>query len=165
MRQAHHDIGTCLETCQQEIQRGLLLSRANEAAWLLAEGFTPRATAINRVMVHGFGVPKWKGGLVFWTCCQDPVMLAQEQDRLITASGKGVAKGALAVLSRLLPHDWIPASLTGVASHYVVCSTAGMPRLRERSQSLFSKVASATIAGLLDHAFRMQGCLQVSNTP
>jgi 3-hydroxyacyl-CoA dehydrogenase len=105
---------------QQEIQRRLLLSMANEAALLLAEGVTTRVTDIDLVMVNGFGFPKWEGGPVFWACCQDPAMLAKEQERLIAASGIGVAKGELGVLSRLLPRDRIPASLIGVASHYGV---------------------------------------------
>jgi hypothetical protein len=84
---------------------------ANEAALLLAEGVTTRACDIDLVMVNGFGFPKWEGGPVFWACCQDPALLEQEQDKLIAASGKGVARGELGMLRRLLPRDRIPAVL------------------------------------------------------
>jgi 3-hydroxyacyl-CoA dehydrogenase len=95
---------------QQEIQQRLLLTMANEAALLLAEGVTTRATDIDLVMVNGFGFPKWEGGPVFWACCQDSAMLAQQQQQLIAASGKGFAKGDLGMLGRLLPRDRMPPS-------------------------------------------------------
>jgi 3-hydroxyacyl-CoA dehydrogenase len=96
---------------QEEIQHRVLLTMANEAALLLAEGVTTRACDIDLVMVNGFGFPKWEGGPVFWACRQDPALLEQEQDKLIAASGKGVARGELGMLRRLLPRDRIPAVL------------------------------------------------------
>lgn len=96
---------------QQEIQRRLLLTMANEAALLLAEGVTTHVSDIDLVMVNGFGFPKWEGGPVFWACRQDFVTIEQEQSKLVAVSGKGFAKGELGILRRLLPHDRIPASL------------------------------------------------------
>ena len=92
----------------EEIQRRVLLTMANEAALLLAEGVTTRVCDIDLVMVNGFGFPKWEGGPVFWACRQDPAQLEQEQDKLIAASGKGYGKGDLGMLRRLLPRDRIP---------------------------------------------------------
>lgn len=96
-----------------EIQRRLLLTMANEAALLLAEGVTTRVSDIDLVMVNGFGFPKWEGGPIFWACRQDPATLEQEQGRLLAASGIGFPKGELGVLRRLLPRDRIPAALIG----------------------------------------------------
>lgn len=96
---------------KEEVQSRLLLTMANEAALLLAEGVTTRVSDIDLVMVNGFGFPKWEGGPVFWACRQDPVLLEQEQNKLVAISGKGFVKGELGVLRRMLPHDRIPASL------------------------------------------------------
>ena len=96
---------------QEEIRHRVLLTMANEAALLLAEGVTTRACDIDLVMVNGFGFPKWEGGPVFWACRQDPALLEREQDKLIAASGKGMARGELGMLRRLLPRDRIPAAL------------------------------------------------------
>lgn len=94
----------------EEIQARLLLTMANEAALLLAEGVTSRVSDIDLVMVNGFGFPKWEGGPVFWACRQDHAMLECEQAKLIAVSGKGFGKGDLGVLRGLLPGGRLPVS-------------------------------------------------------
>jgi len=92
-----------------DIQRRALVAMANEAALLLHEGVTSRASDVDLVMVNGFGFPKWEGGPVFWACRQDPAGLRAEQAALAEASGPGVALGDLDILRRLLPRDRLPA--------------------------------------------------------
>jgi 3-hydroxyacyl-CoA dehydrogenase len=91
-----------------EIQERVLLTMANEAALLLSEGVTTRAGDVDLVMTNGFGFPKWEGGPVFWAARQDATRLAQGQDRLARASGKGFVRGELDILRRSLPADRRP---------------------------------------------------------
>lgn len=85
-----------------------MVTMANEAALLLAEGVTTRVCDIDLVMVHGFGFPKWEGGPVFWASHQDAAALEEEQDKLIAVSGKDYRKGDLVVLRQLLPSGRLP---------------------------------------------------------
>lgn len=47
-----------------EIRRRLLAAMINEAAELLREGVAGSATDIDLVTVHGYGFPRWRGGLM-----------------------------------------------------------------------------------------------------
>jgi 3-hydroxyacyl-CoA dehydrogenase len=38
----------------------------NEAADLLDQGIAASASDIDLVMVHGYGFPRWRGGLMHW---------------------------------------------------------------------------------------------------
>ncbi|MGH7043747.1 MAG: 3-hydroxyacyl-CoA dehydrogenase family protein, partial [Acetobacteraceae bacterium] len=50
----------------QEILRRLLFSSVNEACRILAEGKAYRASDIDVMWLHGFGFPRYRGGLMFW---------------------------------------------------------------------------------------------------
>jgi len=50
----------------QEILRRLLFSSVNEACKILEEGIAYRASDIDVMWLHGFGFPRYRGGLMFW---------------------------------------------------------------------------------------------------
>jgi len=83
-----------------EIQRRALLTMANEAAHLLAEGVALRSSDIDLVFVNGYGFPKWEGGPVYWARQQDTQALSQSLDELAKASGAGFEKADLKVLAQ-----------------------------------------------------------------
>ena len=92
----------------EDIVQRVLLTMANEAALLLEEGVTTRVSDVDLVMVNGFGFPKWEGGPVFWACSQEAAKLDAALEQLAQVSGKGFAKGDLALLRRLMPADRVP---------------------------------------------------------
>ncbi|MDO4637595.1 MAG: 3-hydroxyacyl-CoA dehydrogenase NAD-binding domain-containing protein [Lautropia sp.] len=47
-----------------ELSDGLILPMINEAAILLAEGIARRASDVDLVEIHGYGFPRWRGGLL-----------------------------------------------------------------------------------------------------
>ncbi|MCC6534737.1 MAG: enoyl-CoA hydratase/isomerase family protein [Burkholderiales bacterium] len=49
-----------------EILRRLLFSSVNEACKILEEGKALRASDIDVMWLHGFGFPRYRGGLMFW---------------------------------------------------------------------------------------------------
>jgi 3-hydroxyacyl-CoA dehydrogenase len=49
-----------------EILRRLLFSSVNEACRILEEGKAYRASDIDVMWLHGFGFPRYRGGLMFW---------------------------------------------------------------------------------------------------
>ncbi|ENO97464.1 3-hydroxyacyl-CoA dehydrogenase [Thauera phenylacetica B4P] len=96
----------------EQIVRRVLLTMANEAALLLAEGVTTRLTDVDLVMVNGFGFPKWEGGPAFWACCElasDPASLEADLDAIAIVSGTGFVRGELALLRRMMPEGRVPA--------------------------------------------------------
>jgi 3-hydroxyacyl-CoA dehydrogenase len=50
----------------EEILRRLLLASVNEACKILEEGKAYRASDIDVMWLHGFGFPRYRGGLMFW---------------------------------------------------------------------------------------------------
>ena len=50
----------------QEILRRLLFSSVNEACKILEEGKAYRASDIDVMWLHGFGFPRYRGGLMYW---------------------------------------------------------------------------------------------------
>jgi 3-hydroxyacyl-CoA dehydrogenase len=83
-----------------EIQRRALLAMANEAALLLAEGVTSRATDVDVVMLNGYGFPRAKGGPVFWATQQAERELEDGLDWLGRSSGPGFIRGDVKFLRR-----------------------------------------------------------------
>jgi 3-hydroxyacyl-CoA dehydrogenase len=77
----------------EEIQRRALLAMANEAALLLAEGVTTRASDVDVVMLNGYGFPRAKGGPVFWATQQSEQELEDGLDWLGRLSGPGFIRG------------------------------------------------------------------------
>jgi 3-hydroxyacyl-CoA dehydrogenase len=49
-----------------EILRRLLFSSVNEACKIIEEGFAYRAVDVDVMWLHGFGFPRYRGGLLFW---------------------------------------------------------------------------------------------------
>jgi 3-hydroxyacyl-CoA dehydrogenase len=49
-----------------EILRRLLLASVNEACKILEEGKAYRASDIDVMWLHGFGFPRYRGGLMYW---------------------------------------------------------------------------------------------------
>lgn len=78
-----------------------LLTMANEAALLLAEGVTTRSSDIDLVMVNGFGFPKWEGGPSFWAARQSLTSLKARQATMADMSGSSFVKGDLAMFHHL----------------------------------------------------------------
>jgi 3-hydroxyacyl-CoA dehydrogenase len=50
----------------EEILRRLLLASVNEACKILEEGKAYRASDMDVMWLHGFGFPRYRGGLMFW---------------------------------------------------------------------------------------------------
>jgi len=50
----------------EEILRRLLLASVNEACKILEEGKAYRASDIDVMWLHGFGFPRYRGGVMFW---------------------------------------------------------------------------------------------------
>ncbi|MBN9562431.1 MAG: enoyl-CoA hydratase/isomerase family protein [Alphaproteobacteria bacterium] len=50
----------------EEILRRLLFSSVNEACKILEEGIAYRASDIDVMWLHGFGFPRYRGGLMYW---------------------------------------------------------------------------------------------------
>ncbi len=50
----------------EEILRRLLFSSVNEACRILEEGKAYRASDVDVMWLHGFGFPRYRGGLFFW---------------------------------------------------------------------------------------------------
>ena len=51
---------------EAQIQERLLLAMINEAAHILAEGIAEKAADIDLVTLHGYGFPRWRGGLMHY---------------------------------------------------------------------------------------------------
>jgi 3-hydroxyacyl-CoA dehydrogenase len=49
-----------------EILRRLLFASVNEACKILEEGVALRASDIDVMWLHGFGFPRYRGGLMYW---------------------------------------------------------------------------------------------------
>jgi 3-hydroxyacyl-CoA dehydrogenase len=78
-----------------EICRRALLALVNEAALLLAEGVTERATDVDVALVNGYGFPRWEGGPVFWARERGDAALGTDLDWLAAVSGPGFVRGDL----------------------------------------------------------------------
>ncbi|WP_216937292.1 MULTISPECIES: 3-hydroxyacyl-CoA dehydrogenase NAD-binding domain-containing protein [unclassified Acinetobacter] len=87
-------------TPEQIVER-VLLTMANEAALLLAEGVTLRMNDIDLVMINGFGFPKWEGGPAYWASKQDLNYLYKQQEILEHNTGIGFNKGDLSIFHKL----------------------------------------------------------------
>lgn len=87
-------------TPEQIVER-VLLTMANEAALLLAEGVTLRMNDIDLVMINGFGFPKWEGGPAYWASKQDLNYLYKQQEILEHNTGIGFSKGDLSIFHKL----------------------------------------------------------------
>jgi 3-hydroxyacyl-CoA dehydrogenase len=65
--EARSEKGLPAQTLKDEdIVERVLLSMVNEAAHLLSEGVTTRASDVDVVLANGYGFPRWQGGPVFW---------------------------------------------------------------------------------------------------
>ncbi|WP_019450214.1 3-hydroxyacyl-CoA dehydrogenase NAD-binding domain-containing protein [Cupriavidus sp. BIS7] len=65
--EARSQKGLAAQTLKDEdIVERVLLSMVNEAAHLLSEGVTTRASDVDVVLANGYGFPRWQGGPVFW---------------------------------------------------------------------------------------------------
>jgi 3-hydroxyacyl-CoA dehydrogenase len=67
IKQVTGDLGTPQRAFTDlEILRRLLFSSVNEACKILEEGIAYRASDIDVMWLHGFGFPRYRGGLMFW---------------------------------------------------------------------------------------------------
>ncbi|GAN82123.1 3-hydroxyacyl-CoA dehydrogenase NAD-binding domain-containing protein [Acidocella aminolytica] len=82
----------------EEIQRRALMTMANEAALLLAEGVAQRASDIDVVLVNGYGFPRWMGGPVHWARGQGRAKLEEGFDIIGEAMGFGFRRGDVDLL-------------------------------------------------------------------
>jgi len=51
---------------EAEIQHRLVLAMVNEAADILADGVAGKAADIDLITIHGYGFPRWRGGLMHY---------------------------------------------------------------------------------------------------
>ena len=80
------------------IQNRALLSMVNEAALLMHEGITQRASDIDVVFVHGYGFPRWQGGPVFWARQQDRQQLQDDIAGLAQHFGNSFVPADVSIL-------------------------------------------------------------------
>ena len=67
IRQISAEMGVAQrEFTNEEILRRLLFSSVNEACKILEEGIAYRGSDIDVMWLHGFGFPRYRGGLMFW---------------------------------------------------------------------------------------------------
>ena len=67
IRQISAEMGVAQrEFTDEEILRRLLFSSVNEACKILEEGIAYRGSDIDVMWLHGFGFPRYRGGLMFW---------------------------------------------------------------------------------------------------
>lgn len=81
------------EFTQDKIQTQLLAVLANEGARIVDEGVAEDEAAVDMVMLHGYGFPRWRGG---------PMFAAQ-------AAGKASILEALCALENQSPDTWVRA--------------------------------------------------------
>ena len=79
----------------EAIQRRALLAMVNEAALLLAEGVTARASDVDVVLVQGYGFARWQGGPIFWARQQERDELQADMQELAIQSGWGFCQADL----------------------------------------------------------------------
>ena len=73
----------------EEILRRLLFASVNEACKILDEGRRYRASDVDVMWLHGFGFPRYRGGLMYWA---DTIGVP----RSITRSPRGISDTASA---------------------------------------------------------------------
>ena len=78
-----------------EIRHRLLLAMINEAAEILNEGIAAKAADIDLVTIHGYGFPRWRGGLMHYA------------DTL----GAGAILDGLEALAKEDPLFWAPSAV------------------------------------------------------
>lgn len=88
------------EFSDEQIVRRVLLSIANEASLVLAEGIAERATDIDLMLVLGYGFPVYRGGISYWVTTQAMEQLQLELRELEDATGIGFVPGELRLLLR-----------------------------------------------------------------
>ena len=81
------------EFTADEIRHRLLLAMINEAAEILAEGIAESTADIDLVTVHGYGFPRWRGGLM------------QYADTL----GVKAVRAGIEDLAKAAPLEWRPS--------------------------------------------------------
>ena len=60
------ELGVPQQLYRQEILHRLLFASVNEACRILEEGKAYRASDIDVMWLHGFGFPRYRGGLMYW---------------------------------------------------------------------------------------------------
>lgn len=80
--EAHFAKVTRVEYDAEEIRRRLLLAMINEAADILAEGIAASAADIDLVTVHGYGFPRWRGGLMHYADSLTPAKVLADLELL-----------------------------------------------------------------------------------
>ncbi|PLX34271.1 MAG: 3-hydroxyacyl-CoA dehydrogenase [Hyphomicrobiales bacterium] len=83
----------------EEIRQRLLFPMVNEAARILEEGIAERPLDIDLVEVHGYGFPRWRGGLMHWADRTGP---ARIRDAIRQWHGENAATDAPAELLQRL---------------------------------------------------------------
>ncbi len=63
---AEFDIPQRSDFTDEEILKRLLFASVNEACKILEEGVALRASDIDVMWLHGFGFPRYRGGLMYW---------------------------------------------------------------------------------------------------
>lgn len=72
------------------IRERLLAAMVNESAWVLADGIAERTSDIDLVLVHGYGFPALKGGVLHWAARQPRQEMLSAVRRMAEVSGPGV---------------------------------------------------------------------------
>lgn len=73
--EAHFAKVTRREYTHEEIRTRLVCAMINEASDILAEGIARSAADIDLVLVHGYGFPRWRGGLMFHADSMGPATI------------------------------------------------------------------------------------------
>ncbi len=96
---------------ESEIVHRAICAIVNEAALLLAEGVSQRASDVDVVMVKGYGFPPREGGPLFWAARLAPQDLQGWLNVIATSIGHGFRRGDVAAtLAPLAPATPRPQS-------------------------------------------------------
>ncbi|MDZ4311465.1 MAG: FAD-dependent oxidoreductase [Cypionkella sp.] len=86
----------------EDIAERLMLAMISEAVAILDEGIAARPQDIDLVMVHGYGFPRWRGGLMHYADSLGPTLLVERLERL---TAKDPLSWSVPPLLRKLAHD------------------------------------------------------------
>ncbi len=82
LEEAHFAGLTRTDYTADQIRERLLMAMINEAADILFEGIAASASDIDLVTVHGYGFPRWRGGLMHYADSLGVDLIVQTLDQL-----------------------------------------------------------------------------------
>ena len=111
-----------VESCDENIQRRLVLPMVNEAAKLLAEHVTDSTDTIDLATVMGLGLAPFRGGIVQYANSMGTEKIVSQLEDLAVRHGPRFAPAALLKHAAMDDHALRPASLSSLEQNRNVVS-------------------------------------------